>query len=332
MGGVSRRTRRIQLGAETTAGTAVDATLVWRGPGGIVDNTEVTFVEEDVGYLGGVDHTLISKVEAQLDMDEVAATFEQLPYILDAGVITTTATTTGAGSGYIWAYSFPTTAANAIQTYTIEAGDGTQAEEFAYGFVSEFELSGSSSEPVNMTATWIGRQVSTTTFTTALTFPEIDEAIFNKTLLYIDDATTSPATTLKSQVLLGYDLKVDTGWRPVYTADGEIYFSFIKNVGPEITLDVTFEHDSTATAEKAAWLAETARLIRLAITGPALTTTGTAYSTKMIIVDLAGKWESFDKIDEQDGNDIIKGTFRARYVPTPAAFASITVVNETSAL
>jgi hypothetical protein len=35
---------------------------------------------------------------------------------------------------------------------------------------------------------------------------------------------------------------------------------------------------------------------------------------------MAGKWDNFNKIGERDGNDIVEGTFRARYNSTAARF------------
>ncbi len=112
---------------------------------------------------------------------------------------------------------------------------------------------------------------------------------------------------------------------PVFTADGALYFTFVKNVGPEVTLDVTFEHDSTATAEIAAYRAAMPRLIRLQWEGTALTTAGD-YTYKTLRVDLAGKWDTFQPLGDQDGNDVVTGTFRARYNATAAKFAEMVVV------
>ena len=73
-----RKLRKIQLGRESTAGTEVDATTLWRGTGTIDDQTEVQIVEENIGYLSGVDRTVIPMVGAALDLDETPATFEQV--------------------------------------------------------------------------------------------------------------------------------------------------------------------------------------------------------------------------------------------------------------
>jgi len=325
MAGV-KKLRKIQMGRESTSGDAVAATTIWRGLGVPDDLTKVEFAEEDVGYLSGVDRTYIPQVLAGLAMEAVPATFEQLPHILEAGI--KTATPTSDGSGYVRAYAFPTTAKNTLKTYTLEAGDDQQAEEAAYCYVESFKLSGKAGDAWMMSAEWRGRQLSTTAFTTGLSLVVVEEILFSKGTLAIDAVSGSIGATVKSSTLLAADLDVKTGWTHVFTGDGQLYFTFAKSTEPEVTLDITFEHDATGVAEKAIWRAQTPRLIRLKFQGTALSSAGTTYTYKTLIVDLAGKWESFDKIGEQDGNDVIKAKFRARYNTTGALFASMTIVNE----
>lgn len=297
------------------------------------DAREVVFPNEDIGLLVGADRTYVPKLEALITFDSVEATYEQLPHLLEAGVMTATPTT-DTGSAIIYTYNFPTTAQRTVKTYTIEGGDDQQAEEMEFSFVKSLSLSGNAGEAVMMSADWIGRQVTNTTFTpsTDATVPTVDEVLFSKGKLYIDNDTDAFGTTQKSNTLLSMDLQVETGHQEMYTATGNLYFSGKKQVMPEVTLNLTFEHDATSVAEKTNWRNETARLIRLRFDGPALTTTGTAYDTKTVIVDLAGKWENFDKIGEQDGNDIVQATFRARYNSVAAKLGSIIVVNELAAI
>ena len=121
--------RKIQLGDESSAGTPVAASTIWRGMGTISDQREVVHVEEDVGYLSGTDRTYVPKLFAELELEETEATFEQLPHILEMSLKDETPAQDGTGSGYIYQYEFPTTTQPTIQTYTIEGGDDQQAEE-----------------------------------------------------------------------------------------------------------------------------------------------------------------------------------------------------------
>lgn len=328
-----KKLRKIELGTEGagTPGTAVAASTLWRGLGTLEDQTEVVFVEEDVGYLSGLDRTMIPKVRGELVMDEVPATFEQLPYILEAGVLRV-ATPTGdaPGSGQQWPYIFPTTAPNTIQTFTIEGGDDQQAEEMAYCFVTDFKIAGAADEAVKMGATWTGRQIAPTSFTGS-GLPSVEEILFNTGRLYIDAVGGTIGSTLVSNLLISMALAAMTGLKAYQAADGYIYFSGQKSIGPEVTLEVKFEHITAAVTEKAAWLAETPRQIRLDFQGTALTTPNT-WTTKLLRIDLAGKWESFSALEDQDGNDIVTGLFRGRYNATAALFCEIYVVNELATL
>lgn len=324
--------RKIQFGSEQTAGTDAAATTLWRGEGTAQDIREVVHPPEDVGILMGVDRTYIPRFGVEISFDETPATFEQLPYLLEAGVETETASQDGSGSDYIYAYNFPTTAQRTPRTYTLEHGDDQQAEQSLYCFIREFSLSGNAGEALNMSATWQGRSAATTTYTGTISIPTVEEILFSKGSLFIDGTGTYPATTQASNTLLNMELSVTTGHTAVFTADGELFFSFTKQVMPEVMLNLTFEHDATAVAEIAAWRAETARSVRLLFAGEDVETAGTTYSAKTAIIDLVGKWESFEAMGEQDGNDVFTGTLRCRYDGTAAGSGGFILVNELAAL
>ncbi|NIR67728.1 MAG: hypothetical protein GWN76_24415 [candidate division Zixibacteria bacterium] len=302
----------------------------------IADEREVRFPEEDVGYLSKVDRSYIPSVLASINFGDIEASFEQLPYILEAGVKAVGTGVTCGNSGYKYVYAFPTTAANTLKTFTIEAGDDIQAQEMEYSFVTDFTLSGSGGDGWMVNSNWQGRQATDTTFTGALTLPTVEDMIFSKSKLYIDAVGGTIGGTQVTDTLLDATLNVNTGWIPKYTAEGELYFSFIQSTAPEITLDVTFEFNASAVTERGNWESEVARQVRLECLGAALTgtltTTTYSFNNKAMIIDLAGKWEKFEAIGDRDGNDIISATLRARYNATAALFAEIAICNEVTTL
>ena len=324
---------KVQLGKETTPGTNVAATTVWRGTGFIKDDIEVTFPEETIGILSGTDRTYVSKYGATLELSG-DLTFEQFGHIGNAGIKNVTPTT-DTSSAFIWTWNFPIQTTDAVATtdlttISVEGGDNQQAEEFSYGYVPEFTIEGNAGEAATITAVVKGRQVANTTFAAA-TVPTVESVLVSKGYMYADPVTDTVGTTALSQTLLAFSLSVATGWKEIQAADGSLDFSFIKQTMPEITREVTFEHNATSVAEKGYWRNQTPRQLRLKFLGSALTTTdaGATYDTKTFIVDLVGKWESFDVLDEQDGNNIVKGTFRARYNSNVATyFARFIVANE----
>lgn len=328
-----KKLRSVRLGRESTAGTAVAATTIWRGTGVLEDTRVKEFPEEDISYLFSTDRQYEPMLGGTITMDGVA-TYEQLGHVFDAGIVEATPATDGtAGSGRIFTWTFPTTAAaSAVQTYTIEGGDNTRYDEMEYSFVESFSLTGAAGEAVMVSAVWQGRQVQTAAVTTAATVPAVEEILFQKGKLYIDAVTGTAGTTQQTNTWREFSLDCTTGWQAVPTGDGNTYFSFIKNIGPELTCDIVFEHDAFADAEIDAWRAGTARLITMTFTGSAWDTAGSTYTYNTLKVNMAGRWESFSGLEDTDGNDTVTGTFRAGYDATAAVAASVILAIDLTAL
>jgi len=321
-----RALRKIQLGRETIPGTKVDANIIWRGTGSIHDNMDLVFPTEDIGMLVPVGRSYIARYEAGLTLNDTEATFEQLPHLFEMGI--ESVTPVAGTSDYTYTYVMPYASTDLVSstdlaTYTVEGGDNAAAEEFGYGFARSISLTGSAGQALMMSAEIVGRQVEAGTFTPGIAIADVEEILFGMGKLYISDVKAFPATDLISNQLLGMSLSINTGWLPVYTADGALYFSFIKQTTPEVTLQITFEHDTTAIAEKAKWRAQTPRIINLTFTG----TDG-----KSLAIDIAGKWASFDVLGEQDGNDIVSGTFIGSYNSTVGGMFKVAITNLLNAL
>ena len=325
--------RKIQLGKETTMGTAVPATTIWRGLGVLKDDREIVQPDEDIGLLVKGDRLYIPRLGATLAMDEIEATFEQLPYVLAASIEkTVTGVADGAGSGKIYQFDQATTVANAVQTFTIEMGDDQRVDEMEYAYVEKFTLSGAKGEALKVSADWRGRQATDTDFTGALSVPTVEEILFSKGKLYIDPTTIG--TTQKTATWLGFSLEAPGGWKAVYTADGNLYFTQIVykgHKGEPITGEITLEHDSTAEAEITAARAGTLRLMRMLFTGSALATAGT-YTYKTLKIDMAIKYSEVPELTDEDEDDIVTLPFEVVYNSTAALGAQFLVVNQLASL
>jgi hypothetical protein len=115
-------------------------------------------------------------------------------------------------------------------------------------------------------------------------------------------------------------------------ANGSLTFGYVVQTKPVMTLSVTFEHDTGAVAEKVIWRNETPRLIRVENLGPAFTNPGNTYTRREAIFDMAGKWLKFGKIGEQNGNDVLEGTFEVHYNAARASAGNIVIVNSLASL
>jgi hypothetical protein len=299
--------------------------------GYLEDQREVQHVPENVGYISKTNRTNTPKLLAYCTMSGVA-TFEQFPYIAEASIKLETPAQDGSGSGYIYEYGAPTTSVNTTQTYTLEGGDNQQAYEMEYSFCKSWTLSGAGANSLQVSSEWFGRRVQKANFTGAISLPAVDEINFSEGKLYIDAVSGTMGTTQVIGTWLDFSLKYDSGLKEQFTGDGNKYFNHTESTGPEVTLDITVEHDSDAVSLFDDFQAETARQVRMLFQGPALTTAGTTYTYKTLQIDLVGKVEKWGTPQDKDGVSTIPITFRGAYDGTSAKFFDVTVVNELSSL
>ena len=333
-----------RIGVEASAGATTDTvTTYWRGMGKIKDRREVVFPPERVGKIGGTSRSYIPRTGGEVLL-EADAKFSQLAYIKNAGIYLATATT-DASSAITRTWNVLGSSTDAymttdLGTLVVESGDNIQVEIERFCFVREYTETGVQGEALQVSATLQGRAPTTSAAFTAIGDTDFDndsEAILaSNVYLYIDDSTGTPGGTQKTETYLGHTLNHTTGWVARPAKDGRLDFSDIKHIDDEITLDVTFEHNGIATAEKDAYKNQTERVIRLKFTGNALTTTdaGATFDTKTYQMDLYGKWASFgnEGLEEQDGDNIYHGTFRCANTTAFAYKAVFTLVTEQATL
>lgn len=322
---VSSKTRKCQMGRESTAtpGTATAATTIWLGTVGMQDTSEVVFIEESIGNYGGYGRTYIASEGAAIAFESIPASYQQLHHPLESGIQTGITSTDGAT--WTYTYRMSSTAAHEVMTYTLEVGDNEDVQEAEYSFCTDFNLSGSFDEAVTITSNWVGRQTTDTSFTGSLSRPTAEIIIFNTGKLYIDATSGSVGATQVSNSFRSFSLDVQTGVSAIQTAEGNLYFTFHKITDPGAVLTITAEHTSDwdSAGERANWLAQTIRLIRLEFSGTA---------PLRLRVDMAGKWESFSSIEESDGNSILTGVFRSFYSTADTLFTEFEIETTLTAI
>lgn len=329
------------IGQEATAGAGNPSTY-WRGIGKIKDRRETVFPPERVGKIGGTTRSYVPRTGGEVLL-EGDAKFSQLCYIKDAGIYKASPTT-DAGSGIVRAWTVQASATDPLSTTDLativaENGDNNAVEKVNYAFVREYTETGKAGEALQISATLQSRAPSTSASFTAVgdtDFNNDAETILCNPLLYIDATTTDAGTTQKTETYLEHSFKHTTGWVALPVRDGRLDFSALKHVDDEMSLDITFEHNGIAVAEKEAWKNQTERVIRLKFPGNTLSTTdaGATYDTKVYIMDLYGKWQTFgaEGLEEQDGDNIYRGTFKIAWSATAQKKAVFTIVNELATL
>lgn len=331
-----------QIGVETTPGASTDLpTTHWRGEGVLKDLTEVRFIKQKIGVLGGTLKSYIPKNGSEVTLSGDAA-FETLPYIFNAAFYGVDATT-DAGSCRVrtWSAQYTSTdllASTDLDTLVIETGDNIACERSHFHYVREYTLSASAGEAVQINAILPGQQCSTTTAYTSVGATDFSNAwnaiLSDNSICYIDPSTDTPGTTRKSVTMLDWNLKHVTGWQQFDAKDGRTDFGDVKHVDDEIELTVRFEHNANAETERAAWRAQTERVVRIDVAGPALATTDANHSTYLLRLDCYGKWASFgaDGLEEQNGDNIYTGVLHIARADNVSKKMDVTVISETGTL
>jgi hypothetical protein len=178
-------------------------------------------------------------------------------------------------------------------------------------------------EALKIASKWVGRQRSSSTFTSIATLPTVETIL--APIIAVDTIAGTIGGTPIVGSILGYELVVNTGVQPLFTAEGLTYFNTVKYVKPSGRLRITYEHDTNAAAEYAAFIAGTTRSIRIKHTGSALTGAGT-YTVKTFIFDCSALYTSFPPFDERDGDDIITAELECVYNSTEDLFMRFCVV------
>jgi hypothetical protein len=331
---------KIQLGRETTPGTSVAATTVWRGAASsIEDQRVVNYVEEMVGILGGTNRSYISELLAGIKLEQTELTFEQFQYILAmafGGPVSGSAD--GAGTDFIYTTNVPTTSTASMtgRTFSVRGGDDAEVELMEYGFAAEFSLKVAIREAWKIEASIIGRQAAVSSFTGAIGLPVVTEALAGGTKVYLNAVSGDYGDTQVSSQVVGAEIKIKTGLYPQFTLDGQLYFTTILRSDPEITGKLTFLHDTAAlgaAGEKLNWRNETPRLLQIKIQSPvAVGTPGTTYTYPSIIVNLPIKWDKFSALERKEGGSMVTGEFTSKYDETKDDAGAFIVVNEISTL
>jgi len=164
-------------------------------------------------------------------------------------------------------------------------------------------------------------------FTDSAALPNVEDILFSKTELFIDPDTGAFGGNAMNSILMGFDMEVETGIQARPAASGQLYFPRAALVNPSIRLRMTLEWDGNSSDEKQLWKdgGHAGRLVRMRTRGSELETAG-AYTYKELQMDVAGQWEKFEKLGEDNGNDIIDCLLRGQYNTTEAKYATFIVV------
>lgn len=333
-----KKLQRLQFGKESVAGTAVAATMRWRGQGNMLDDQrKVEEIEELMGIIDGADRTSIVQLLGMVELAETPLTPEQAQYLLVMAFGgPTTGSADGAGTDKIYTTNVPTTAVPTTTPYTVEGGDNFEVEQMEYCVCTKFSISGAMGQTARVKGTLMGRQVVRLGGGFAgAAIPAVSELPVQKGKLYIDAIGGAYGGTQISNTIIGFKVDVEAKWVPTFTMDGNLYYAYPSFTDKKISGEITFLHDTAGagnTGAKADFRAQTPKLLRIDLIGDAPTSGGTTYQNKRVIIDLPIKYLNPGPMGESEGNDSITMKFRSRYNTTAGNAGKFIVVNELTTL
>lgn len=322
---------KLEAGQENTAGTAVAATTKVPSlkfhPG--MGYLNIVQPEEERGSLAMYHRNYVASQLAEGAL-EGEATFEEItiPLCMAIEDINGTATTTSHGSAYTWVFEPSWTSTNTPGTWTLEFGDDVQAYESAYVFGTDLSISGSTEEAWQLSCNVAGRAIDTCTFTgnDVTSGYTVESILMQETKLYIDDDTSAgPGTTQITGAFLDFDWSMGEHFGPRFTADGELYFSGVRECALAPTLDLTLVVDATTKDQIVSkYEGQTKQLVRIAGEGSAISS-GT---NKYAYIDMAGIITDVSELGETDCDTVMTLTLTGEYSSLWSKVFSISLQNE----
>lgn len=316
----------------------------WNG-GMLADKRVVSFPEELVGIIGGVDRTYIAEASAAIDIADTPLTPEQGPYLFAAGLGGPFAgVADGTGStGFLYTSTVPTTAAPTNRSFTVETGDDFEVENAGYCKVTKIGIKGTQKGVCMMNGSAIMQPVARLGggfSATSLITP--NDLIFAGSRLYLDPVAGPIGTTLVQNQFLGFEINIEIMWIPKYTGEAATdtpAWTFAVYVGHKITGKLTLEHDTAVSGNagiKALFRAQTPRLMRIDVLGQSYGTAGSGTlftgGRRGFRADLPIKFTEIPPLEDLEGNDILTVSFESRYNSTYGSAGAFTFANEVSAL
>ncbi len=335
--------RKIQIGVESTHGTAVAATEVMLGTLSVKPSDQVWHKpEQDRGVLAMNVETPF-EVSKEIELDFEGELYDSLLVLLASigirgNVTPTQPDDSGEPNHYLWLFeptlTSPNTpdATNGIETFTVEYGDNIQAYEVEYLFLTSLEISGTVNEAIMVSATFMGRQVGEVSFTGSLSAPSASYFAFNNSQLYIDTTYANLGTTAKTGVLRAFTWTYESMFTPLFAADGSLFFSGIKEDKKKIDLELTFWRDDTITeAEFDKYQAQTTSYIRIALNSDTEMDSGQD-NPEYVYLDGAFKYTEFPAIDDESGTSVITVTAESFYDVTSSKMFGVSIGTTMDAL
>lgn len=317
--------RIVNIGAETTPGTEVDADVRISGTQISMRPQIQTQQYRPSGYRWETISAL-NKDWAQMTLSG-PVTYTEACYWLESGF--KVATPSGSAD-YTRVYDMSSTSANTTQTYTIEGGDGVRAQLFTHGQIDSIGMrfTRDSVEWVNTTmfAAALQDGITLTSSPTAVALlPVLPTQITVK--MAASQAGLTAASALTDWI--NAEWSVQSILAPYWSLTGTSAFADKTAQVPNGTVTFLAPANATGMGELANIRTGATRFMRIGATGA---TIGAGPATYAMTVDLAMKITGITEMRDEGGAFAVAYTAKITHDTTWGKGISVTVVNELATL
>jgi hypothetical protein len=317
----------VQLGVETTPGTAVAATKR------LLDTSVEMGVQVEMQRYRPIGQKYASSLVVGKEWTSGAVTgalsYTDLIYLLNSVMGTGVITQLGGSTAYSHVFTSAARAVDTPKTLTIEFGGAVRAAKFAYGLMTDFNFTVNRTE-ATIGGTFIGQAISDGITLTG-SVPDLEEkpVIPNNVDVFMD-ATSGALGTTKLTRLLSYGLTLGSRYAPVWVVNSAQQ-AFVAHVEIEPTAQVTFmvEADTQGMTPLTSLRAGTTQFIRLKATSGDLAGAGNPYSAQF---DVAAKVSAISNFQDQDGIYAVEYTWDIVYDSSWTNAFLATVINKQATL
>lgn len=321
--------RRIQVGKEVVAGTAVAATRIgyWRDPN-FTDDQESRPQQFAVGRRDNVLAHTTGPKEISGSASMPLSSSEIIEWLLAgmAGGITPTQPSAGPDpTVYLWTFK----PSNTLDTMTVEYQDGARVWIASGVNVNSLQFSGSVGGENIVNADFFARDLVAGALTGALTdrVPDFTEGW--ETKLYIDGFGGTPGTTNIATTLISWEVNFNNNLAREYFADNTKAAGDISM--DELTIDARLTvraSSAQALTEFNNWNSGTKRLVRLEFGQNSVISN--SYK-RFVTIDLPGAWNAVGLGGNENNRRTYELGLQYVYDPTLAAGIQIRCQNTRSA-
>ena len=331
---------KLQWGLESSNGTAVAAdTILSFAAQEVPPDRTVHFPTENLGVRVANVRAATYNYLARYSLESAEGCyFQALPMlfsILLKGNVTPVEQNGGEGD-YKWDFTPDLTfgADNSLDSITLEMGDDTQAYEIEYGMLETLNISGNIAQDdgistVDVSGNLFGRQVSTASYTGALSIPTMTQMNAKLARLYVDSAWAGVGGTEKTNILRGWSIDIVGGAHPKFMGSANKYFNTHGQGDIALMATLTLERNSDSDSLFDDFQAETFRVFRLEINGPQI---GSG-DLQNLTIDFGGHIEEIVPLANQDkGNNIDTALVHMIYDTTGSKGLQVTTTTDVSAI